>query len=205
MTSSDRSSGGYRSASETDQYCGVVCRQVSTAVNKFQTTGPCAPDNSVEKTRRRWGRGWSHSRRFGKETAKSDSSLYLVKKNSSVLCMLAKLGYTDPKLTFFDTDRGNEVMNEQRCCFYQFCTITEVEQGPTAFRFLRGQNIFTHGDVYAQTSPTVFQPYGFLTNFERRWIEFLKSWSEQISAVGFVSSSFLLLKNWLHCAMSWLN
>ena len=52
------------------------------------------------------------------------------------------------------------LMNGQRCCFYQFCTITEVEQGPTAFRFLRGQNIFTHGDVYAQKSPTVFHPYG---------------------------------------------
>ena len=109
MTSSDRSSGRECSDGETDEYCGVVCRQVSTAVNKFRTTGPCAPDDSVEKTRRRWGRGWSHSRRFGRETAKSDPSGYLVKKNSSALCMSANLGYTDPKLIFLDTDRGNEV------------------------------------------------------------------------------------------------
>ena len=32
-----------------DEYCGVVCRQVITAVNKFRTTGPCAPNDFVEK------------------------------------------------------------------------------------------------------------------------------------------------------------
>ena len=32
-----------------DEYCGVVCRQVITAVNKFRTTGPCSRNDFVEK------------------------------------------------------------------------------------------------------------------------------------------------------------
>ena len=39
-------------------------------------------------------------------------------------------------------------------------------------------------------------------NWPAVWIRKNSVWSVQ---QGFVSSSFLLLKNWLHCAMSWLD
>ena len=44
--SSDRSSGRECSDSETDEYCGVVCRQVSAALYRFES---CAPDDSDKK------------------------------------------------------------------------------------------------------------------------------------------------------------
>ena len=110
MTSSDRSSGRKCSDSETDEYCRVVCRQVSTAANKFLTTGPVHQTIPLQKKNSTKMRTRVVSlQTLRRETAKSDPSVYSVKKNSSALCMSANLGYTDPKLIFLDTDRGNDV------------------------------------------------------------------------------------------------
>ena len=141
--------------------------------------GPVHPAIPL-KNSARMRRGWSHSRRFGRETAKSDSSLYLVKKNSSALCMLSKLGYTDPKLTFFDTDRGNEVDEWAKVLFLPVLYHHGGWTRPNSISILAWPKyIYAWCCLRAQKSPTVFHPYGFPTNLERIWIEFPKSWSEQ--------------------------
>ena len=94
--------------------------------------------------------------------------------------MLAKLGYTDPKLTFFATDRGNEVDEWAKVLFLSFLYHYVGSTRPNSISILAWPKyIYAWCCLRAQKSPTVFHPYGFPTNLERSWIEFPKSWSEQ--------------------------
>ena len=94
MTSSDHSS-----------------RQVSTAVNKLWTTGPCAPDDSIEKNSVKMRTRMVSLQTLQKGDCKVGSLSILGNEElkCALYCMSANLGSTNPKLTLLDTDRWNEV------------------------------------------------------------------------------------------------
>ena len=97
------------------------------------------------------------------------------------------MSVTDPRLTIFDTNRGNGAEWWVSVLFFSF----PYSHFPnwtklTTSQFVRSQNIFTHRDVYASNSSTEFPLYGFQTNLESDWALWatclsgiFQSWSEQ--------------------------